>query len=156
MLVFDDNVVGLSLLHREGLVLGLPSETKAPATTGLCFLYDFTVYFQHIAIVRHQCVFHLACKGSFILTADTYREGVAVYALGKAPGSESREVQLIIIRCLGRLASQFLVIKELHLGTLTTIEVLQVMDGGVFIVKFTCFLVDDVRARHSSLDAAEQ
>ena len=103
VLVFNHDVVGLAFLDGERLVLRFTSEAKETTSTSLCLFHHFAIYLQHIAVICGQCVFHLTSKGGYILTTDTYRQCVATYALSKSPGSESGEVQFVVIVDLGRL-----------------------------------------------------
>ena len=156
VLVFDHDVIGLTFLHRERLILRLASEAEETTTTRLRLFHHFTVHLQHIAVIRHQRVLHLTCKVSDILTTHTNRKRVTTHTLGKAPGTEGREVQFVIVVGLSRLTSEFLIIKELHLRALSTIEVLQMVDGVILIIEFTGLLVDHVGTRHGGLDTLQQ
>ena len=156
--VLDDHVVVLTLFDVERLVFGTPaSEAEATAwTTSLVLLDDLTIHFQDVAVVGTQGVLHLTRERSGVLTADAHGEVIVADALGKAPGTKGREVQLVVVAALlGVLEVGVPVVPELYEHALAVVEVLQVVDSGILIVQFTSLLIDDLGVGQGSLDAAE-
>ena len=79
---------------------------------------------------------HITREGSLVLTRKTYRKRVLADALSKAPSTEGGEVQFVVVACNSWLAAETVVVEELSLNALATVELLQVMDGGVAVRKF--------------------
>ena len=157
--VFYADIVCLPFLYIERLVVGTTAseaEATATAAAALVLLDYFAIDFQNIAVVGRERVFHLTREGGGIFAADADREVVVINTLGKAPGSESGEVQLVVIGSLHWFATELLIIPELHLYALAVVEVLQMVDGCVLVVEFASFLVDNLGVGQGSLDAAEQ
>ena len=103
--IFDDHVVVLACLDVERLVVGTASASEAAeaaATAALVLFYHLTVYFQHVAVVARQRIFHLTRKCGGIFSADADADVVVADTLGKSPGAKSREVQLVVIARLDR------------------------------------------------------
>ena len=149
--VFYGDVVGIAGLDGERLVFRLASETEETASTALSLFDDLAVHFQRVAVVGHQRVFHITGEGGLVLTADTDGEGIATDTLGKAPGSEGGEVELVVIIGLHGLAFHRGIVPEFYLGALAVVEVAKVMDGRVLIVELTGLAVDDVGIGDSCL-----
>ena len=159
MTVFDDNVIGLTLLDWERLVVGsAASEAKAEAATtaALSLFNHMTIHLEHIAVIGRERIFHVAREGGLILSADAYRERVLADALGKTPRAEGREVQLVIVTRRSWLATQLLIVIELYEHTLAIVEVLQMMYSSLTISEFAGFLIENISARHRLLNALEQ
>ena len=154
--VFDDHVVGLALLHVERLIFHIPTEEATPLSAGLGFLYHLAIYLEHIAIVGHEGVFHLAGESGLVLAGDAHREVVFVDALGKSPSAERREVELVVVVGLHGVSLKILVVVELHEDTLAIVEILQVMHRGILVGQFASLMVDDTCTGHGSLDALEE
>ena len=151
--VFDDDVVGLASLDGERLVFHLAAETEPAAHASLGLFDHLAVDAEGIAVVGRQRVFHLAREGGLVLAADADGKGIATHAVGKAPGAEGGEVELVVIVGLHGRAFHRGVIPEFHLGTPALVEVGQMVDGGVLIVQFAGLVIDDVGIGDSSLDA---
>ena len=115
---------------------------------------------QHIAVVAHQRILHLTRKCCRVLTADAYTNIIVADTLGKAPGTKGREVQFVVVtrlngsRCL-TLKRRGLRIPEFYQHTLAVIEVLQVVNGLIFVVQFTSLLIDNLSSRYSILDTLQ-
>ena len=144
--IFNHHIVGLSFLYVERLVVRTATSKAetTPAVACSSFLNNLAVHLQDVSVVGGEGILHLAGKRCGILSAHAYRKRVVVDSLGKAPGSECREVQLVVVAALRRFSAQFLVVPELHFHTLAVVEVLQMVNGGVLVVQFTSFMIDDV------------
>ena len=144
--IFNLHIVSLSFLYVERLVVRTAtSKTETtPAVACSSLLNNLAVHLQDVSVVGGEGILHFAGKRCGILSAHAYRKRVVVDSLGKAPGSECREVQLVVVAALRGFSAQFLVVPELHFHTLAVVEVLQMVNGGVLVVQFTSFMIDDV------------
>ena len=155
MTILYHDIVGLSLLHGERLVFDPAAET-ATASASLCLFYHLAVHLERVAVIGGECIFHIAGEGCLILATDANGECVLADALGKAPRTEGREIQLVVVACRDRLAAQFFVIEKLYKHALAVVEVLQVVDSALAVGQLTGFLVEDVSTRYRIADAFEQ
>ena len=159
VLVLNHDVVSLASLHWERLVVGAAtSEAEAEATTtaALRLFYDVAIHLEHIAVIGREGVLHITREGSLVLTRKTYRKRVLADALSKAPSTEGGEVQFVVVACNSWLAAETVVVEELSLNALATVELLQVMDGGVAVRKFAGLSIEDFRVRQRILDTLEE
>ena len=158
--IFEHDIVILAFLHIERLVVGTTSaEAEASETTTsatFAFFDDLAVHLQHITVVGGEGVFHLARERGGVLTADAHGEAVVVDAVGKAPCTEGREVEFVVVAGLVGFALQTSVVPELHKHTLAIVELGQMVHGGIVIVQFASLVVDDLGARNGCLDAFQQ
>ncbi len=150
------DVVGLASLHGERLVLHTATEAEAAASARLAFFHHLAVNLQDIAVVSGQCVFHFTRERRLILSADAHGECVAAHTVGKAPGTEGREVQFLVVAFGHRFTAHVSVVPELYQHALTVVEVEQVRHSLVFVVQLACLLVDDVGIGHCLADALQQ
>ena len=68
--ILDGEVVGLASLHWERLVFRLAAEETAATAIWLRVFHHLVVHAQHIAVVAHHGVLHVARESGLILAAD--------------------------------------------------------------------------------------